>query len=183
MKIENFKLKIKNQSQGFTLVETLVAITILVLVINASFTAAQSGISLATFSKNQIIAFYLASEGVEQIRNMRDENGLKNQNWLTNISSSANDACYFGKTCTIDAANNTISACTGGFGSCPLLKEDAVTGFYGYTSSWANTVFRREIQLVQIVPNQEVSVIVKMSWTQGLLNRSFQIRENLFNWH
>ena len=173
----------KKESKGFTLVETLVAITILITVISAAFTAAQNGISLATFSKNQIIAFYLASEGVEQIRNMRDENGLKAQNWLAGFASTSNDPCYFGKTCTIDAVNNIVSPCSSGFGSCPVLKEDPVNGFYGYTSSWTDTIFRREIQIKQIVPNQEVSVTVRMSWTQGLLNRQFEVRENIFNWH
>lgn len=168
--------------KGFTLVESLVAITILITVISAAFAAAQNGISLSTFSKNQIIAFYLASEGVEQIRNMRDENGLKAQNWLQGLAVSSGDPCYFGKTCTIDAVNNVISSCPGDFGSCPFLKEDTATGFYGYTSGWPDTIFRREIQLKSINAN-EVSVTVRMSWAQGLLNRQFEIRENIFNWH
>jgi prepilin-type N-terminal cleavage/methylation domain-containing protein len=178
----------KTKQNGFTLVETLVAITILVVVISAAFGAAQNGISLSTFSKNQIIAFYLASEGVEQIRNMRDENGLKGQNWLQGLAFSSNDPCYFGKTCTIDAVNNIISPCSGEFGSCLFLKEDKVTGFYGYTTGWPDTIFRREIQLKQIANDsngnpREVSVTVRMSWAQGLLNRQFEIRENILNWH
>lgn len=168
--------------KGFTLIETLVAITILVTVISAAFSAAQSGISLATFSKNQIIAFYLASEGVEQIRNMRDENGLNGQNWLQGFSASSNDSCYFGKTCTIDAYSNVISYCGVDFGSCPFLKEDTITGFYGYNSSWKDTIFKREIQIKSINTN-EVSITVRMSWSQGLLNRQFEIRENILNWH
>ncbi len=172
----------KTFTKGFTLIETLVALTILIVVINASFGAAQYGISLSTFSKNQIIGFYLASEGVEQIRNMRDENGLKGQSWLTGFAANPSDPCYFGKTCIIDAVNNTISACSGDFGSCPVLKEDTITGFYGYTSSWADTNFRREIQLKSINSN-EISITVKMSWPQGVLTRSFQVRENILNWH
>ncbi len=172
----------KSLHNGFTLIETLVAITILITIITAAFSAAQSGISLSTLSRDQIIAFYLAGEGVEQIRNMRDENGLKKQNWLTGFASTSNDPCYFGKTCTIDAVNNQVLACSGDFGSCAILKEDSGTGFYGYTASWANTPFRREIQLEQINAN-EISVTVRMSWSQGLLSRQFQIRENILNWH
>ena len=172
----------KTKQQGFTLVETLVAISILIVVISAAFSAAQAGINLSTFSKNQTIAFYLAGEGVEQIRNMRDENGLKAQPWLTNFANSSGDYCYFGKTCTIDAVNNAVNSCPGGFGSCPLLKEDPVTGFYGYTSTWTDTIFRREIQVKSINSN-EISITVRMSWSQGLINRQFEIRENLFNWH
>jgi len=170
------------KQKGFTLIESLVSITILIVVISAAFSAAQSGISLSTFSKNQVVAFYLASEGVEQIRNMRDENGLKGQGWLANLASGPSDPCFFGKTCTIDTINNIISSCSGDFGSCPLLKQDPNTGFYGYTSNWTDTLFRREIKLNSINAN-EVSVTVRMSWSQGLLNRQFQIRENILNWH
>jgi prepilin-type N-terminal cleavage/methylation domain-containing protein len=175
----------KRNTKGFTLIETLVAISILLVVISAAFGAAQNGIILSTFSKNQIISFYLAGEGVEQIRNMRDENGLKGQNWLTGIAYNSNDLCYFGKTCTIDAVNNVIGSCPSGFNSCPFLQENKTTGFYGYnvdTTNWPNTIFRREIQLKSINAD-EVSVTVRMSWTQGAISRNFEIRENIFNWH
>ena len=68
-------------NKGFTIVESLVAISILVLAITGATSAIQTGISSYIFSKDQIIAFYLAQEGFEQIRNIRDENGLKKISW------------------------------------------------------------------------------------------------------
>jgi prepilin-type N-terminal cleavage/methylation domain-containing protein len=176
-----------NKQKGFTLVETLVAISILVMSITGAFTAAQNGISSAIYSKDQIIAFNLAAEGAEQIRNLRDENGIKGQNWLTGIANSSGDPCYFGKVCTVDAVNTDVNgkpimaACSGALGTCPVLKQDPTNGFYGYASGWTDTTFKREISLTSI-NSHEISILVRVSWSKGLVNRQFDIKENLFDW-
>src|SRR3989344_7463657 len=87
-------------NRGFTIVESLVAITILVLVVTGVTSAVQTSLSSYIFSKNQIIAFYLAQEGFEQIRNMRDENGIKDRssptNWLSGLNLCFDvNGCYF----------------------------------------------------------------------------------------
>src|SRR3989338_8038812 len=115
-------------NKGFTIVESLVAITILVLVVTGVTSAIQTGISSYIFSKDQIIAFYLAQEGVEQIRNIRDENSLKNpqQPWLTGIASSVSDSCYFGKACKIEPVFSSVATeCSGGPGNCPVLRQSS----------------------------------------------------------
>ena len=50
----------KRLTKGFTLVETLVAISVLSLSIAGAFTAVQGGIQSSTVAKDQITAFYLA---------------------------------------------------------------------------------------------------------------------------
>src|SRR3989344_8733451 len=103
--------KMLKNSNGFTLVETLVAISILTLSIAGAFTAVQSGIQSSTFAKDQTTAFYLAQEGMEFIKNKRDENALNSineqpnpvTNWLTGLSDDPdNDPCYFGSVCRVD---------------------------------------------------------------------------------
>jgi len=167
--------------KGFTLVETLVAISILVVAIVGAYGAATAGISSGIFSKDQTIAFYLAQEGVEQIRNMRDNNGLAGNPWLTGIAGGPQDACYFGKVCTVDAFNNDINACPAGAGSCPLLQEDPVNGFYGYSSGWTNTIYDREITLTQI-NDHEVAIGVTVTWAKGGVNEKVSVRENILDW-
>ncbi len=167
---------------GFTIVESLVAISILVLVITGTASAIQTGISSYIFSKNQVISFYLAQEGFEQIRNMRDENSLQSRNWLTGISANSSDPCYFGNACTVDPVNSNVpTRCPSGPGSCPTLRQDASTGFFGYTLTWPNTIFRREIVLTQINAN-EISILVTIDWSKGLVSRQFRARENILNW-
>jgi prepilin-type N-terminal cleavage/methylation domain-containing protein len=67
--------------KGFTLIETLVAIAILGVAIGAAFTMAQKSLQSTAFSKNQTTAFFLASEGLELVHNIRDNVSLHN---LTN---------------------------------------------------------------------------------------------------
>lgn len=169
--------KNKNNT-GFTLVETLVAISILIVAVTASFAAAQSGISSSIYSKNQVIAFYLGAEAVEQVRNARDVNALEGRNWLYGISNDLTDPCYFGKKCIIDATNNTITTCGG---TCPFIKQEPTTGFYGNNPTWADTVFKREVSLSKI-NDHEISILVRMTWSKGTNNQEYIIRENMFDW-
>jgi hypothetical protein len=118
---------------------------------------------------------------MEQVRNMRDENGINGRNWLQGISENGADPCAFGKVCMADVLNNTLSECAGGAGNCPLIKQDTTSGLYGYNSSWPDTAFRREIKLTSVSAN-EVSVEVKVSWTRGLLSNQFTATENILNW-
>ena len=172
------------KNKGFTIIESLVAIAILILAITGAASAIQTGISSYIFSKDQIIAFYLAQEGLEQVRNIRDENGLKGQNWLTGISANSSDPCFFGKSCAADPiplGNPLLFRCGDAPGSCPVLRQDTSTGFFGYDPSWLATVFRREIVLTQINAD-EISILVTVDWSKGIVNRQFRAKESLLNW-
>ena len=169
------------KNTGFTIVESLVAIAILVFIIIGASSAIQTGISSYIFSKDQIIAFYLAQEGFEQIRNTRDENSLKNQHWLTGLALDTSDPCFFGNACIVDPVNtNTPTRCSS-VGNCPVLRQNATTGFFGYDSLWPATIFRREIVLTQI-NSEEISIQVTVNWSKGIVNRQFKARENILNW-
>ncbi|MEX2013986.1 MAG: prepilin-type N-terminal cleavage/methylation domain-containing protein [Parcubacteria group bacterium] len=168
-------------NKGFTIVESLVAITILVLAVTGTASAIQTAISSYIFSKNQIIAFYLAQEGFEQVRNIRDENSLKNRDWLFGLSQSSSDPCYFGKACIVDPVRTNVPTPCSSPGNCPHLRQDAATGFFGYDGDWAPTVFKREVELTRINAH-EISIVVTVDWSKGLVNRQFRTRENILNW-
>jgi len=178
-------LQNNKNNEGFTIVETLVAISILSLSVAGAFTAVQGGIKSSTVAKDQITAFYLAQEGMEFIKNVRDENALhsvsgQSTGWLDDLSSVSSDPCFFGKICRIDSYLKTIATCSGGFGTCPNIKKDSSTGLFGYTPSWPDTVFKREIQFQQI-GTDEVFVIMRISWTNRGMCKFFQASETLFN--
>jgi len=171
-----------DRKSGFTIVESLIAITILVLAITGTTTAIQTGLSSYLFSKNQIIAFYLAQEGLEQIKNIRDENGLMNNtHWLTNIAKNPPDPCDFGKVCTVDPVNSNVPIYCGADDECEYLRQDAITGFYGYDNNDPLTNFKREITLTEI-SDDEVVVTVTIDWTKGLTSRQFKVTGSLFDW-
>ena len=165
-------------NRGFTIVESLVAITILVLVVTGVTSAVQTSLSSYIFSKNQIIAFYLAQEGFEQIRNWRDENRLKDQDWLYGL-----DPCFSGNGCYFNPAfDNAPKACPAP--GCPVVRRHDDTSFfsYGYGSGnyWTDTIFIREVSL-EWVNSNEISVLVTVDWSKGAVNRQFKARENIFD--
>lgn len=182
----------KGQS-GFTLLEVLVAVTILIFAITATFTSAQSGLQSSQESKNQIITFYLAQEAVEYIRNMRDTNsivriGTPATGWLQGIAETG-DPCVPNTYCVIDSVSRTITQCTSGMASCPYLKQNRTQGsdaylMYGYDNgvgSWATTDFQRVIQIEKI-GTTEAKIIVTVNWSRGSFSTSFTVRENIFDW-
>lgn len=79
--------KIFNKNKrGFTLIEALVAISILMVAVASPMVIAQKGLSSAVFSKDQMIAYYLAQDAMELIKNLRDANGLGGREWLDGLS-------------------------------------------------------------------------------------------------
>ncbi len=184
--------KIKNK--GFTLIETLVAISILSLSIAATFTAVQNGIRSSTYAKDQITAFYLAQEGMEFIRNVRDENALHAINgtptdWLAGLATLSTDPCFFGNTCRIDSFKGIhnpggVVRCAGvdPQDTCLKLNQNSVSGLYGYTSgaNWVTTNFRRSV-IFSPFSADEVRVTIIIEWTTKGTDKSFTVTESLFN--
>jgi type II secretory pathway pseudopilin PulG len=80
---------------GFTLVETLVSISIFTMSILGLMSVLASGISDSNYAKQKMTAEYLAQEGIEYVRNIRDTNVLYNTSgaqvgWtdFTNLSNT-----------------------------------------------------------------------------------------------
>jgi type II secretory pathway pseudopilin PulG len=67
---------LKQKNKAFTLVETLVAISIFTISILGLISVLASGISDTGYAKKKISATYLAQEGIEYTRNIRDTHVL-----------------------------------------------------------------------------------------------------------
>jgi type II secretory pathway pseudopilin PulG len=67
----------QKRTEGFTLVETLVSITVLLLVIVGPITAAQKGIQRAYYANEQLSAVFIAQETIEAVRQLRDNRALE----------------------------------------------------------------------------------------------------------
>lgn len=68
-------------ANGFTLVETILAISILSVVIVTAGSLATSSIRIGGQNLHQFTAFHLAEEGIEVVRHLRDSNWLQNRPW------------------------------------------------------------------------------------------------------
>ena len=171
------KVKAINTTHAFTMIEALVAIAVLLLSLVGPLTIASKGIVSAAFARDQIIAFHLAREAVELVRNKRDNNAINGADWTDGLSNCLSPGvCMKEATSAVDS---DFDSCPGGV--CPPLRLDTSTGFYGYDSDWKLTPFVREITYTQL-NTDEISVSVSISWKTGVLSKNFTINENLFNW-
>lgn len=158
---------------GFTLIETFVAITILLTAIAGPLTIASKGLSSSLLARDQITAFFLAQDAIEYIRSVRDGNALAEESWLTGLDLCMNDYC------AVDSKEDSIESCPGGV--CPALRYDESTGFFGYSLIHPASTFTRTVTL-STVDGKEVSINVTISWKTGIFTRSLTVRENMLDW-
>ena len=169
--------------KGFTLVETLVAISLLTIAIVAPMSLTTQSLTGAFYARDQVTAFYLAQEALEAVRSVRDGNILKTA--LGTPTPILAGIAIDGSPFTVDTRTfpATISACSG---VCPSLKTDGT--FYGYDPdpSWKVTNFIRTVRAVPVAATggaDEVRVSVTVTWyTTPYNSRSFTLSDNLYAW-
>ncbi len=185
-----------NKNRGFTLVETLVAISIFTMSVLSLMVVLSNGIANTTYAKKKITAEYLAQEGIEEIRNMRDTymlySGTAQDGWdafkgpLNNNCASPNapGGCYFNNAdlvfnnFSMPMADVQLVPCK--ILSCPPLKYDDTNGKYEYDSG-INSGFIRQITATQISID-EIKITSTIFWTQGSGKYNVSFSEDLFNW-
>lgn len=169
-----------NPAFGFTLIEALVAISLLMTAVIAPMSLTTRSLSTAYYARDQITAFHLAQEAIESIRHVRDGNILSNAlgttvDLLQGIPSMNGDAF------TVDTLDDGMSLCPE---ECPPLNSNGELYGYESGSGWAPTRFTRSVRATFVEGNiDEARITVTVVWQTGpYLTRSFTIYENLFRW-
>lgn len=126
---------------GFTLIEVIATFGILVAGLVPLLVAIQLGIRAGTESSNRLIALYLAQEGIELVRNIRDANWASGASWDDEVSGDGDHYADYslatplsGKICEYGVDTD----CLVGSSFPQPLFFDALTNRYGY-SGWALT--------------------------------------------
>lgn len=177
-------------NQGFTLIETLVGITILLVAVVGLLFIAFQGINLSYFSRDQVIASYLAQEGIELVRlnivanDNAGEEGRKliepggGSYDLHFCSTAGNPNAY----CTIDAFTNVKGNCPAG--KCLYIKFDNQK--YQY-SSGNDTLFKRSIRVRHKgdhggILDTEFQIESKVEWNHQGDNKEILLKEVFMDW-
>lgn len=180
----------QHKNMGFTLIEALVAIAILLVSIVGPMSIAQSGIQNSIFAKDQITAFYIAQEGVEIIRSIRDENALNGRPWLTGIpiDTGSGADCASAQGCGIDIENLNFIDCVVPNGPvCNIFyDENGLTpgsqrGIYGHDSSDAQTVYHRSIHITSVPGGSEVTIDATVTWQSRGATRDITVQSRMFD--
>ncbi len=190
--------------QGFTLIETLVAVMILATAIAGPLSIASRALNNSLVAKDQIIAFFLAQDAVEYVRFVRDTNTLSGADWITVsggstagidltpcIASVNANGCYVDSTMAVVGYGDKPTACDASSG-CPITYYDNDNSRYTYNTGGSNVVpsiFTRQIVMTQInpappgSPSVEYLVTVIVSWSDlGGVVRRVTVNENIFKW-
>ena len=151
--------------KGFTLLETVIAIGILIIGTLMVYGATARILSQAQEEKTEFVASYLAQEGIEVVRNLRDTNWVSGAaDWKEGLGADTYRAQY-----------NSSSLLA--FQDVPL-KLDA-SHLYNYDSG-TDTLFRRKITLS--VPAVDIlKVTAEVSWPGQ--NSPLKAEEFLYNWY
>jgi prepilin-type N-terminal cleavage/methylation domain-containing protein len=186
--------------KGFTLVETLVAITILTLSTGGPLFTASRAVVAAQVARDHLIASYLAQEGLEYMRAMRDNAYLEYasptpsgssawNNFIGGGSANSVQACI-NTSCTLDQSRPlgvgnglAVQPCSG---SCSPLRLAAQTGdaaSFVYTQQNSGTVtpFTRTLRVVDS-GTYEASVTVTVSWTFHGIPYKVEMSDHLTAW-
>jgi prepilin-type N-terminal cleavage/methylation domain-containing protein len=176
---------------GFTLLETLVAISILTLSVVGPLTAANRALVAARTARDQLTASYLAQEGVEYVRAVRDNAFLAGPGvaWVNFITAIF--PCRGSATCTLDPSQpmgaGTGYALVPCSGTCaPLRLTQLSNGTYGYTqqtqSGTTVTPFTRRIQVTPVSGAEEEIVTSTVSWTYHGTVYTVVSKDHLTQW-
>ncbi len=183
----NYKLQTTNYSHGFTLAETMVAITILMIAVVGPMSAIGGSLSQIRTARDQIIAVNLAQEGIEAVRQKRDSNMLNrwinppkdDKYWRSGIK---NDKNYIVIVPVLE-----LYECSGV--SCSSEKKEiyqtSIGSYYqsstGMIAGDTKTQFSREVIIAPISGSgQEIQITSTVTWiAQGVI-KTVEVKESLF---
>lgn len=179
-------------TRAFTLIESLVAISILLIAVVGPMSAISTSLSQIKIARDQMIAVNLAHEGIEAVRQIRGSNMLKEWSgvagwggtgsWRTGINSIRDQIVL------LSSGVPGLNSCGGGCSGVDIIiyKETATGNYYQFSSVpavgvFTPTQFRRIVRLER-TDNREIEVLSTVTWTTSNgLSKSVQVRETVFS--
>ena len=191
-------------TKGITLIECIVAVTILAVALTGPMTLASQSLHASRDARDELVATHLAEEAIEVVHSVRDNNSADNlindpNIWRTSIV----DNCRKKDGCIIDVTahaanvwdtNNTLLACpsAGDCSSVNTIYYNPDTSFYrqsltALSSPWQKTLFTRSLLVVPIdhptFPKRQVRLISTVTYIgYGGKTRTVSITDDLYNW-
>ncbi len=162
----------KNKLQkGMTFLELLMAMFILTVGISGVSALLHTTISASNDGVLRLQAAYLAGEGVEIVRNIRDDNLLNHEDWLTGIDTN----CSY---CEVEYDQMTIfggSEYYANIDELQYLKSDE-DFFYSYQNDGEESIFKRGISIT------DNGTYIEVESTVYWWDNSLTVKNHLYNW-
>ncbi|HBI97147.1 MAG: Type 4 fimbrial biogenesis protein PilV [Candidatus Falkowbacteria bacterium GW2011_GWC2_38_22] len=127
-------LKKLKQSPGFSIIEASIVMAVVSIGLLGVFSLVMQNIQVQRGNKNMLVASMLAQEGIEMVRNVRDENWLVDPtNWDIGIADGADFDFKIDTDGIIDIDDASPANITDSDNA--RLFLDSVTNFYTHTST------------------------------------------------
>ena len=174
---------------GQSLMESIIAIGLIMSVVVSSISISIYTTRLGRSSQNNLVAYNLAREGIEYVRNIRDSNWLAGAAWDNGFS-----ACLLDDWCKISFEYDTVnsiwawneSALLPGESeisnclSCQLLI-DSTNDLYSLKAGGKASGFYRALKIDTSTPDI-LKVTVKVLWLENNRSKTITLEEDLTNW-
>ena len=170
-KFNNFFNNISTKKTGgLTLIETLVAITILLAGVVLPMSVYSNSITNAQYAGDKLTAYYLAEDAIEFIKYKVSTEFNNGDGWFTTLPNCS------GQPCAIDSKDDSI--CNGG--SCDYTVKIDSNNIYGMNGD--NTIFTRTVSFANNPPTDGGSVSSTVTWTQAGVTKSITLEDYVFEW-
>lgn len=175
-----FMLKIlrlfsKREEAGFSIVEITVVIFIISVGLLGVMALNTRNLQVQNINKNDLIAAQLAQEGLELVRNIRDTNWLKGDDWKSGVGIGTNSDIVQDGDYTIDYAGNIVDI--DGIDNAPLSINGS--GFYDHGVG-ASSPFFRLISVVDQIDSLNITCTVR--WRERGRVNDYKAETVLYNW-
>jgi type II secretory pathway pseudopilin PulG len=187
-----------SEVEGFTMIEIVISIFILSFTVVGIFNAFSIMTILTSDSADRLTATYLAQEGMEIVRNIRDTNWLKMDFYCeSNPDCATNNDFSWVDYLTAGSPNyslNCTNGCEADYTSPSLLSQNGrylcinSNGFYYYNDACPDTSQTKFMRKIIIAPIADIDgnsdhiikVTVQVSWNKKatILSGSLQAFEN-----
>ncbi|MBI2003196.1 MAG: hypothetical protein HYU05_01225 [Candidatus Wildermuthbacteria bacterium] len=158
-------------SKGFTLLEVLVATFFITVGATGAFKLIQRTVVLSSGNTQKLQAAYLAQEGMEVVRNIRDANIVKGSKGQSVLWTAGLENCAQG--CQADYNDQRLSPYSGIF-----LRSNGSS--YSYDEG-ANTLFQRKITVVQS-GTDILAIQSEVLWNDRGIARSVKVSGEITHW-
>lgn len=170
------------------MLELLIAIFVILTALLAGLYTISGTLAATSVYKHQLIAAYLAQEGIELVRYIRDTNLIQGLLWTEGKLDKCSEYCeaeHDPGNLTECNPNTTPPSCSG---EPRFLKISTVSPkFYNY-SSGTNTIFKRKITIKgeDLDPAEDgpeaLEVTAEVIWQEKGKNYSFVVQEKIYKW-
>ncbi|KUK66302.1 MAG: prepilin-type N-terminal cleavage/methylation domain-containing protein [Parcubacteria group bacterium] len=157
--------------KGFSLIEMLIAVVVVTIGVIGTFSMISQFSEQSQTLRDNFVAAYLAQEGIEIAKNIRDNNRIQGNNWDNGL-----DSCYSG--CEADYDDLTLTQWEG---NGRVLYIENTSGYYKYIDTPVvndiRTYYKRRITITPTAPD-EMEIRADIYWE----DKTMTVKTKIYNW-